>query len=193
MDVARVSGLGTCDALRGALSSPSIRDFGCVVVDTLTRIEEMVSTHVIRKGGKESLEDFGYGKGFTLAGEALGLILGDLDRLASAGMHVVCICHDSNYKIANPSGEDFLRWEPRLSNNGKIDSRSRFIEWADHLLALRYDIAVEDGKARGAGARTVYTAETADTRAKSRAEIPAHIPFASKEDDTLWRYVFGET
>ena len=99
-------------------------------------------------------------------------LLADLDRHARAGRNVVLVCHDCTSTVPNPAGEDWLRYEPRLQspNSGKASIRLRVREWADHVLFVGYDVSVgKDGKGRGAGTRTLYSAEVPHCMAKSRA------------------------
>jgi hypothetical protein len=81
------------------------------------------------------------------------------------------ICHECTNTVPNPSGEDWLRYEPRLQNpkSGKASIRLRVKEWSDHVLCMLYDVATDrKGKGQGSGTRTLYRAETPACMAKSR-------------------------
>lgn len=169
-----------------------------VVVDSLTRAEELCLAHVLanvttEKGGKvSSIEGYGYGKGFTHLYEEFNKIFRPLDFHIALGRNVVLICHDCVTSAPNPAGDDWQRWEPRLAapGSGKNSLRHKLKEWVDHLLFLSYDVMVDkDGKAKGCGSRTIWPAETPWHMAKS-VSITQPIPF-KEGDDALWQKLKG--
>ena len=176
LDVARIEPQ-SFDELRAALHDTAlIEPYGAVVIDSGTKAEELAIAwtlaNIKHENGKSvsSIEGFGYGKGFTHAYETFMLLLGDLDAVARSGRHVVMICHACTAAVPNPAGVDFIRYEARLQSpaSGKFSIRNRVTEWADHQLFIGYDLAVEDGKAKGSGTRAIYTTERPTHVAKSR-------------------------
>lgn len=179
-----VTGVMTWTDLRSALQSDGWNKIRSIVIDTGTKAEELAVAHTLgtvphEKGQKcNSVEDYGYGKGFSHVFDTFLPLLADLDRHCRAGRHVAIICHDCTATVPNPAGEDFLRYEPRLQspNSGKASIRLRVREWADHVLFMGYDMDVnKDGKAKGSGTKTIYTSELPYFMAKSRtcqAAIP---------------------
>lgn len=141
----------------------------------------------------KSVEGYGYGKGFTHVYEAFLLVLQDLDAVVRSGKHVICTAHDCTANVPNPSGEDWIRYEPRLQspNSGKASIRLRVKEWCDHLFYVGYDAAVnEDGKATGVGSRTIYPSELPTHLAKSRT-LADPIPYV-EGDPELWNQLFAK-
>lgn len=195
LDVARVTPT-SWDDVRSALHDKSLTGpFGAIVVESLTKLEELAidwtKANIPHEKGKPvyRLEDYGFGKGYAHVFETYLNLLGDLDALARDGKHIVCTAHDCTEKVPNPSGEDFLQYQPRLQSppkQGKL--REKVKEWCDHLLHLAYDRYVEDGKAQGSGTRTIYPSEAATFWAKSRT-LSEPIPYA-KGDAELWRQLF---
>jgi len=163
--------------LRAALAADGWDGVRSIVIDTATRAEELAIEHTLAntlQDGKRatSVEGYGYGKGYGYVFDTFLPLLADLDRHARAGRNVVLICHDCTATVPNPAGEDWLRYEPRLQSpaSGKASIRLRVREWADHVLFIGYDVAVDkDGKGRGAGTRTLYTSELPHCMAKSRS------------------------
>ena len=161
--------------LRAALKSPGWESFKTIALE-ITRIEEWAAAHVIKtvphEKGKviKCIEDYGFGKGLGHVFDAFLLLLSDLDKHAMAGRNVILIAHDCVKSVPNPSGDDWIRYEPRLQDpkSGKDSIRLRVKEWADHVLFFSYDVISEDGKARGAGTKTIYTSELPYFMAKSR-------------------------
>ena len=171
-----VTGIHNWQTLRDVLQADGWEKVRSIVIDTGTRAEELAVAHTLETvliDGKRvtSVEGFGYGKGYGFVFDTFLPLLADLDRHARAGRNVVFVCHDCTSTVPNPAGEDWLRYEPRLQspNSGKASIRLRVREWADHVLFVGYDVSVgKDGKGRGAGTRTLYSAEVPHCMAKSR-------------------------
>lgn len=178
----------------------NLGDAGAIVVDSVTKLEEMARDYVLRtipheKGHSlagKSIEDYGWGKGYQHIYETMLLALQDLDAVARQGKHVVLVAHELTERVPNPSGEDFLQYQPRLQSppkQGKL--RERIKEWCDHLIYIGFDRFVsKDGKAQGSGSRTIYPTETACWWAKSRM-LTESFEYV-KGDPQLWRALFGE-
>lgn len=197
MDVRRVAGVQAWADIRAALHEPSLwKDAGTVVVDSGTAAQELAIAHTIQTVKHEkgypiqSIEDYGFGKGYQHVYDTFIELLGDLDAHVRAGRNVVLVLHESVEKAPNPSGEDFLRYEPHLlqpPRAGRI--RDRVANWCDHLLYVGYDREVKAGKAKGSGSRTVYCREEATFWAKSRR---LRDPIVFDEGSTaLWDALFA--
>ena len=171
-----VTGIHNWQTLRDVIQADGWEKVQSIVIDTGTRAEELAVAHTLETvlaDGKRvtSVEGYGYGRGFGFVFDTFLPLLADLDRHARAGRNVVFVCHDCTSTVPNPAGEDWLRYEPRLQspNSGKASIRLRVREWADHVLFVGYDVSVgKDGKGRGAGTRTLYSAEVPHCMAKSR-------------------------
>lgn len=183
----------TWQDIRTALQSDGWDDIKTIVIDSATKGEELAVSHTLETvlaDGKRvtSVEGYGYGKGFGFVFDTFLPLLADLDRHARAGRNVILICHDCTTNVPNPAGEDWLRYEPRLQSptSGKASIRLRVREWADHVLFIGYDVAVnKDGKGCGSGTRTVYTAELPHCMAKSRT-TQEQLPIS---DSPIWETI----
>lgn len=202
LDVRRVGDaehpVDSWDALKAALLDESLwKDAKAVVIDSLTRAEEMAIEWTIANVPHEkghtikSIEGYGYGKGYQYVFETFLQLLALLDTHIRAGRHVICIAHECVANVPNPEGEDWIRYEPRLQSlaSGKASIRHRFKEWADHLFFVGFDVFAKDGKAKGAGTRTICCQESPAFWAKSRS-LADPIVF-SKGDNALWTALFG--
>lgn len=177
--------------MRAALQADGWDGVKTIVIDSATKAEELAVAHtlatVLADGKKvNSVEGYGYGKGFGYVFDTFLPLLADLDRHARAGRNVILICHDCTTNVPNPAGEDWLRYEPRLQSptSGKASIRLRVREWADHVLFLGYDVAVnQEGKGCGSGTRTLYPAELPHCMAKSRTTAQA---MALSEGVEVW-------
>jgi len=175
-NIVPVMGVEDWQSLRDVIQSDGWEKVKSIVIDTGTRAEEMAVAHTLAHTLQDSkkvtsIEGYGFGKGYGYVFDTFLLLLGDLDRHARAGRNVVVICHDCTSTVPNPTGEDWIRFEPRLQspNSGKSSIRLRLREWADHVLFVGYDVSVnKDGKGSGHGTQTLYTSERPHCMAKSR-------------------------
>lgn len=176
IDIRPVVGIATWQDLRDALNSDGWDQIRTIVIDSGTRAEELAidwtlkNTPIGQKQYAKSVEDYGYGKGYTHVYDTFLPLLSDLERHTRAGRNVIIVCHDCTANVPNPNGEDWIRYEPRLQSptSGKASIRLRIREWADHVLFVGYDVAVKDGKGKGGGTRTIYPRELPHCMAKSR-------------------------
>jgi hypothetical protein len=135
----------------------------------------------------QSIEGYGFGKGYQHVYETFLLLLADLDRQVRNGRNVILLAHDCINDVPNPMGEDFIRYEPHLQSpkSGRASIRNRVVQWADHVLFLGYDVISEDGKGKGGGTRRIWPVERPDHIAKSR-RISNPTPFANDSDGAIW-------
>lgn len=179
------------DELRKALQKEWPDNVKTIVIDSVTRAEELCIAHTLatvkhEKGHSvQRVEDYGYGKGYQFVFDTFLPLLSDLDRHCRAGRNVILIAHDCTTNVPNPAGEDWLRYEPRLQSpsSGKASIRLRVREWADHVLFLGYDVAVKDGLGKGSGTRTLWPAELPHCMAKSRT---TQTPFPVNGSTNVW-------
>jgi hypothetical protein len=163
--------------LRASLQADGFDKVKTIVIDTATKAEELCIAETLAtvrgEGGKviHRIEDYGYGKGYQHTFDTFLPLLADLDKHVRAGRNVILVAHDCTTNVPNPNGTDYIRYEPRLQapSSGKASIRYRMKEWADHVLFVGYDVAVDkDRKAQGSGTRTLYTSELPWFMAKSR-------------------------
>lgn len=174
-NVIPVTGITSWTGLRSALQGGGWDGIRTIVIDTATKAEEQALAWMyenIKYNGSfvSRLEDYGYKCGYRHLFDTYSLLLSDLDAHARAGRNVVLVCHECAAKVPNPQGQDWMRYEPRLAQDDKYcQLRYRVKEWADHVLAMLYDVNVgKDGKGQGSGTRTIYASELPHCMAKSR-------------------------
>ena len=157
-----------------------------VVLDSADWFEKLIWQSVCREHSKESIADFGYGKGYALAVEKFRKCLRDLDQCRTRGMHIVVIAHCAIVRFESPEGESYDRYQPRLHR----ECAALIQEWADEVLFANYqtftrktdegfgrerNIAVGDAK------RILYTQEKPAYLAKSRLPLPPEMSFEFEE------------
>jgi hypothetical protein len=191
-----IQAVETWQDLRDSLHSKIVADYGSIVIDTATKAQELACAHTFANVRHEkghlvtSVEGYGYGKGYQHVYDTFLTLLADLDEHARNGRNVILVCHAVTDTAPNPEGEDYKRYEPDLQQppkQGRI--RDRVKNWCDHLFFINYDVAVNKGKAVGAGTRTIYPVEMPTYWAKSR-KLRDPMPFAEGSRD-LWTALFG--
>lgn len=158
-------------------------DFKTVILDSLDWLEPLVFQRVIAEHNRltpekqvNSIEGFGYGKGYVKAKEEWQKLFRCLDTLVDKGMNVIAIAHAAAVTFEPPDSEAYQRYTLKLNKH----SAALWTEWPDMLLFLNYraNIVREDGgkaKAKGTGARVVYTSERPAWQAKSRWNLDDEI------------------
>ncbi|MBQ3344432.1 MAG: ATP-binding protein [Kiritimatiellae bacterium] len=175
-NIVPVEGVTDWQSLMSALDADGWDAVKTIVVDTATKAEALALAHTLKTKPTDkgqyvnSIEGYGFGKGYVLVAETFNGLLTRLDRHARAGRNVVLVCHECTATVPNPEGEDWLRYEPRLQNppSGKASIRLTVKEWCDHLLFIGYDVDVKNGVAKGGGTKTIYASERPHCMAKSR-------------------------
>ena len=175
-NIVPVEGVNDWGELMAALDADGWDAVKTIVIDTATKAEALALAWTLKTKPTDkgqyvnSIEGYGFGKGYVLVAETFNGLLTRLDRHARAGRNVVLVCHECTATVPNPEGEDWLRYEPRLQNppSGKASIRLTVKEWCDHLLFIGYDVDVKNGVAKGGGTKTMYTSERPHCMAKSR-------------------------
>lgn len=207
LDVARIPGDGDADLtfqdVLNILRDQSIwTDFNAVVIDSVTKLEELIKAHVIKTVPHEKndkkisrIEDYGFGKGLTHIYDAFVLFLQELESHVRAGRHVVLVAHECISTVPNPMGEDFIRYEPRLQSppSGKASVRHLLKEWVGHVFFIGYDVKVssDSNKGIGAGTRSIYTQEMPTHWAKSRTVKDERVDYP-EGDAKIWKLMLGK-
>lgn len=152
--------------------------FQTVVVDSVDWAERLLLESMLRKDGKTSVEDYGFGKGFTKLCEQFGKLLALLDGLIAKGVHVVMVGHSTVKRTTPPDmDEGWDRYELKLSK--QVSPLVK--EWADLLLFANYRTRLVEGtdgrtRAKGGKDRVLFTERTAAWDAKNRYGLMPELP-----------------
>ncbi len=182
LDVVRLDGAETWEEINKAVQQLATgeHEFKSLVVDTADWLERKCAEYVCKKANKESIEDFGYGKGFTLVAEEFQKFLVSLDGLLAKGMHIVFLAHSTVKKFESPEQAGaYDRFELKMSKQ----VAPLIKEWCDTLLFATYLTRVaegESGKKRAVGGkeRVIYTTHSAAYDAKNRHGLADKLPFS---------------
>lgn len=161
-------------------------DFKTLVIDTIDHIEPLIWNQVCneRSDGKksyETIEDFGYGKGYNFADPLWIRLFRGLDRLrAERGMTTIVLCHNELKTINDPMIGAYDAMQPKLHKR----ANALLYEWADVVGFLDIEkAAVEKEGARGKkteiaqslGGRLLYLEPMGGFEAKNRYDLPTRM------------------
>ena len=162
--------------------------FRTVVIDSADWAERLLIDHVLQKAGKNSIEDFGFGKGYVLLAEQYAKLLGACDQLVATGVNVVLVAHAHVKRVSPPDQNDgYDRYELKLTKQ----TAPLLKEWSDLLLFCTYDLQLVEGadgrkKARGGKRRIMYAERAAAWDAKNRFGLPESMPLGIEPIQHLW-------
>jgi hypothetical protein len=182
LDVVRFPDATNWDLISAAITqlASGQHEFKTLVIDTADWLEKRLAEHICRKTNKDSIEDFGYGKGYILLAEEFSKFLVSLDGLLRKGMHVVLLAHSTVRKFESPDqAGSYDRYELKLTKQ----VAPLLKEWADLILFANYVTRVaesDSGKRRGVGGkeRVLFTTHAAAYDAKNRHGLEEKLPFA---------------
>lgn len=144
-----------------------------LVLDTADWAEAFCIDHICKKYRQNSIEGFGYGKGYTYIQEEFGEFLKLLNKLTEVGINPVIIAHGKPRKFELPDEQgQFDRYETKLTRQ----VAPLIKEWCDMLLFCNYKTFVvttenNSKKAQG-GKRVMYTTHNPCWDAKNRFNLP---------------------
>ena len=157
--------------------------FETVVLDSLDWCEKLIWSYVARKHDKQSIEDFGYGKGYTVAAEAMGELLAGLNALRTErGMAVILTAHAQVKRFDDPTSASYDRFELALHKAAS----ALVSEWADVIAFATHDTIVRTEEAgfnkklkkAVAGDRVIHVERQPAFNAKNRYGLPPKLPLS---------------
>lgn len=179
-DVARVR-CKDWESLKAAVTELAVDNpdgYQTVVIDSIDWAERLCGEWQCKKDGKQSLEDYSYGKGIVILAEHMARFIENLDNLHAAGLHVVLIGHSEPKRFSPPDQTDgYDRYELRLQKR----VAPLFKEWCDALLFCNFRTRVIEGgdgkkKAVGGKERIIHAERSASWDAKNRFGLDEQLP-----------------
>lgn len=173
------------DEFEYILENAAVKGYQTVIVDTFDWAERLALEALCTEHNIKGVEGLNYGKGWEYEKEMIGRFLDRTDRLISAGVNIVFLCHAITRKTTLPEEmEEFDHWELKLGNKTTNKIAPLLKEWSDMTLFLAFHTnieAVDDkGKKHKATScqRVMYTTKTAWWDAKNRFGMPDRLPLA---------------
>lgn len=175
MDVRRIDKPQSWDELLSIIKEVAETKGICktLVIDTADWAEQLIITYLCAKYKQNSIETFGYGRGYTYMAEEFVKLLRALDKVIESGVNVVVTAHAKMRKFEQPDEMGaYDRWEMKLSRQ----TAPLLKEWCDMLLFCNYQTYVvtseNDTKKAQGGKRVMYTSHHPAWDAKSRINLP---------------------
>lgn len=175
MDVRRIDKPQSWEELLAIVQEVAATPDVCnsLILDTADWAEQLIVSFLCTKYKQNSIESFGYGKGYTYLAEEFTKLLYAFDRVIAANIHVVITAHAKMRKFEQPDEMGaYDRWEMKLSKQ----VAPLLKEWCDLLLFCNYQTFVVTSenntqKAQG-GKRVMYTSHHPAWDAKNRVHLP---------------------
>ena len=184
MDVARLDKPTSWTMLVNEIAFIKANPTECktLIVDTVDWAEQLAVAHVCSQHGKQGIEDFGWGKGYTYVQEEMGRFLNVLSDLVDMGINVVLTAHAQIKKFEQPDEMgSYDRYELKLGQKTGSKTAPLVKEWADMVLFANYKTLVmttDNGKKKAQGGeRVMYTNHRPAWDAKNRHGLPDEMPF----------------
>lgn len=175
MDIRRIDKPASWDELISIVKEVAATPDICktLVIDTADWAEQLVTSYICTKYKQNSIESFGYGKGYTYLAEEFARLLSACDQVIAAGINVTITAHAKMRKFEQPDEMGaYDRWELKLSKQ----VAPLLKEWCDHLFFCNYQTFVvtseNDTKKPQGGKRVIYTTHHPAWDAKTRATMP---------------------
>jgi hypothetical protein len=177
--VARLSpaGLDELNQLLDELSRDAA-GYKSLVIDTADWLERMIYEGICKRDSKANIEDYGYGKGYTIAEQELVTILSKLDAIRhNQKLWIIVLSHVQIRTFQDPRGDSWDRYE--MKGNKKFTGIFR--EWPDACLFAVFEVfktkdkGSQKEKAIG-GDRVLHTQWSPAWDAKNRLNLPDSIP-----------------
>ena len=143
--------------------------FKTVVVDSVTKLEDMMIRDICEKENKASLADFGYGAGYAKFQAKGSLLCEWIHDLKSAGKNVILIAHEKVETFQDPEAEAYDRW------NCSLDKRiaESLKATVDHVFYMHEEKVIQEtksgrNKSKLRNRRLIQTRATGGVVAKTR-------------------------
>ncbi len=192
MDVDRISNMASWQELMDALLEISMMEnspYSTVVIDTVDMAAELCKKYVCQRAKKDTLEDFGFGRGYPILAQEFSKLISWATVLIDKGYNVVFIGHAMQRIITKPDDTgSYDHWEMKLPGKGNNSLGALVKEWADLLLFADYRITIvqKDDSGRGkaaknSGERRMRANHSPFADAKNRFGLADDLPFEYAE------------
>ncbi|BET21218.1 ATP-binding protein [Solobacterium moorei] len=167
-------------------------EYQTIVIDTFDKIEQMISEELCNANNKQSLEEFGYGAGYSELDERVGKLLNFFQDIIEKGINVTILAHARTKNFDSPLGDgSYTRYELKLGAKTTQRTASFLKEWADMILFCNYKVQVienKDKKKHGyGGERCMYTTHSPAYDAKNRFGLDNELPLDFKAIEHIFK------
>jgi hypothetical protein len=175
LDVARITAKTWAEIEEPFTKAASLSEFSTLVLDTVDWAARILQARVCVDHKKASIEDFGFGKGYTLVAEEFTKFLNLCTKATECGKTIVFLAHSHVKRYDSPEAS-YDRYELKMHKQ----IAHLLMEAADAVLFANYRTTITEesnGKTRAVGGkeRVLYTSHTAAWDAKNRHNLPERI------------------
>jgi GTPase SAR1 family protein len=174
LDVARIMVKTWDDIQTPFLKADQLQTFETLILDTVDWAVSALADKICADQKKKSIEDFGFGKGYTILAEEFAKFLNITTKAAETGKTIIFLAHSHIKRYDSPEAS-YDRYELKMH---KLCSHL-LKEAADAVLFANYrtTIVEDNGKSRAIGGkeRVLYTCHTSAWDAKNRHALPERI------------------
>lgn len=183
------SPIGTFDEFAGMFQRfGETEKFKTAVVDSVSKLEEMMMRHICEKEGKASLADFGYGAGYAKFKALGGLFCEWVHKLKSEGKNVILIAHEKVETFQDPETDSYDRFNCSLDHRIAESIRAT----VDHVFYMHPEKTIKESttgrnKSKLRNRVLIQTKATGGVVAKTRGEREQYIPVKNTDEDrAIW-------
>lgn len=161
-----------------------------LILDTADWAEALCMDFVCKKHNQNSIEAFGYGKGYVYVMEEWQKLLKAFDEVIKAGIMVVITAHAKMRKFEQPDEIGaYDRWEMKLSRQVAPLVK----EWCDCLFFINYKTTIvtdSNGHAKAQGGqRWIYTTHNPCWDAKNRLGLKEEMPLDGEQIASIFNSI----
>jgi hypothetical protein len=157
-------------------------DFKTLVIDTVNGLEALVRDYICRKNNWSSIEQPGYGKGFTLLAEEFERILQTIISIRNMrNMNIVLVGHPEAVTAPDPHRPEYKQYQLRMDKRSGplVYEKSDIVGFLDMIVVVANASDTKGkqgpaapGKANSNGQRVLYTQGGNGFEAKQRFGMP---------------------
>lgn len=150
---------------------------GLLAIDSVSGLEQAITTDLCVSNRKKSLADFGYGTGYDALAIEMRGALALLDRLTDAGLDVLLIGHSAVRTHHDPTAGEYDVWTSTLHK--KV--WPLVAQWGELVALARLESIVSDDVLKLTGRRVLRCAPIGSADGlKNRFNLPAELPLDEK-------------
>lgn len=152
-------------------------EYQTVVIDSLTKLDEIMVRKICVEHKEETLADFGYGKGYSLYKTHLTQFLEAMDKFKQAGKNVILIAHSKVESVNDPEAGNYDRTTVAINNTGS----QKILAAVDHAFYMHREKTLATAKgsmkqtAKFRNRILLQTTATGGVVAKTRGVRPAFL------------------
>lgn len=162
--------------------------FQTLVVDSVTRMQDLMIKAICEAENKKSLADFAYGAGYGKFAAESQLFCEVMDAIKGSGKNVILIAHEQIETFQDPENEPYDRFNVSLDK--RIAEKVRAA--VDHVWYMHHEKTIKESetgknKAKHRGRILVQTSATGGVVAKTRGVRDQFIHVKNTgEDNAIW-------